>query len=98
MKRVEKILVRTHITFRNVRTEKRLNEDRAVVGNLIDQGQTLRLEGVQTLVISAGSLPNDGLWKAIRKEVKEIYSIGECYSPRRLQRSSIDGLMVGLKV
>ena len=49
MKRVEKILVRTHITFRNVRTEKRLNEDRAVVGNLIDQGQTLRLEGVQTL-------------------------------------------------
>jgi beta-lactam-binding protein with PASTA domain len=61
-------------------------------------GPEWSLEGVQTLVISAGSLPNDGLWKAIRKEVKEIYSVGECYSPRRLQRSSIDGLMVGLKV
>ena len=61
-------------------------------------GPEWSLEGVQTLVISAGSLPNDGLWKAIRKEVKEVYSAGECYSPRRLQRSSIDGLMVGLKV
>ena len=49
----------------------------------------------KVMVIVGGSLPNNGLWKAIRKEV---YRIGECYSPRRLMRSTMDGLMVGLKV
>ena len=56
------------------------------------------LEGVETLVISAGSRSNDALWKALRGQVKEIYNIGESVSPRRLLASSLDGLKIGLRV
>ncbi len=61
-------------------------------------GPERALDGVTDLVISAGSLPNDTLWKTIRKEVKEIYNVGESFSPRRLQRSSTDGFLAALKV
>ena len=56
------------------------------------------MEGVEDLVISAGSRANDALWRALRKEVKEMYVVGECWSPRLLFRSSLDGLRVGLRV
>jgi 2,4-dienoyl-CoA reductase-like NADH-dependent reductase (Old Yellow Enzyme family)/thioredoxin reductase len=56
------------------------------------------VEDVKDLVISAGSRANDALWRALRKEVKEMYVVGECWSPRLLFRSSLDGLKAGLKV
>jgi len=69
-----------------------------IIAHSPPSGPEWPLEGVQTLVISAGSRPNDTLWKSIRKQVKEIYNIGESYAPRRLTRSALDGLLTGLKV
>ena len=56
------------------------------------------IEGVDTLVISAGSRADDALWKALRGQVKEIYGAGECVAPRKLLDSALDGLRIGLAV
>jgi len=56
------------------------------------------LEGVQALVISTGSRANDVLWKALRGQVKEIYSIGDCMAPHRLLAASLESLQIGLRV
>ncbi len=61
-------------------------------------GPERALEGVRTLVISAGSRADDALWKVLRGQVKEIHNAGESMSPRRLLASGLDGLKAGLAV
>ncbi len=56
------------------------------------------IEGVEALVVSGGSRANDGLWKALRGQVKEIHGAGECVAPRKLLDSTLDGLRAGLAV
>jgi NADPH-dependent 2,4-dienoyl-CoA reductase/sulfur reductase-like enzyme len=56
------------------------------------------IEGVDTLVVSAGSRANDALWKALRGQVKEVHGAGECVAPRKLLDSTLDGLRTGLAV
>ncbi len=48
--------------------------------------------------LPAGSRADDSLWRALRKEVKEMYIVGECFSPRLLYRSSLEGMKAGLAV
>jgi hypothetical protein len=57
-----------------------------------------RIEGVDTLVLATGSMANDGLWKALHGQVKEIYGAGECVAPRKMLESTLDGLRVGLQL
>jgi 2,4-dienoyl-CoA reductase-like NADH-dependent reductase (Old Yellow Enzyme family)/thioredoxin reductase len=90
-------LTRKGVTL-SIMTAVKAIRNGAIIVHSPPAGPERTLEGVTDLVISAGSLPNDALWKAIRKEVKEIYNVGESFSPRRLQRSSTDGLWAGLKV
>jgi 2,4-dienoyl-CoA reductase (NADPH2) len=60
--------------------------------------QERRIEGVDTLVLATGSKANDGLWKALQGQVKEIYGAGQCVAPRKMLESTLDGLRVGLQV
>lgn len=73
-------------------------ENGAVIAFNPFSGQEWRIEGVDTVVISAGSRANDALWKALRGQVKEIYGAGECVAPRKLLDSTLDGLRAGLAV
>ncbi|MEE8370399.1 MAG: FAD-dependent oxidoreductase, partial [Dehalococcoidia bacterium] len=61
-------------------------------------GRQWTLEGVRTLVISAGSLANDTLSKALRSQVKEVHIVGDCALPRRVLDATTDGLRAGLRV
>jgi 2,4-dienoyl-CoA reductase-like NADH-dependent reductase (Old Yellow Enzyme family) len=40
-------------------------------------------EGIDTIVVSRGSKANDGLYKALKGKVKELYVIGQALAPRR---------------
>ena len=54
-----------------------------------------RLEGVDTLVLAMGSVANDALFKSLHGKVKELYTAGQCVSPRKMLESTYDGLRVG---
>jgi len=56
------------------------------------------IEGVDTVVLAVGRVANDGLWKALRGQVKELYGAGQCVAPRKMLESTLDGLRAGLAV
>jgi len=104
--RLEWLVTRWMITDRLTRKNVKLSimtavkaiRDGVIIAFSPPNGPERPLEGVQTLVIAAGSRPNDALWKALQGQVKEIFSAGESVSPRRLLGSSLDGLRVGLQI
>jgi pyruvate/2-oxoglutarate dehydrogenase complex dihydrolipoamide dehydrogenase (E3) component len=44
-----------------------------------------------TIVVSAGSKPNNGLIKALKGKAPEIYLAGDCLEPRSLLEAVADG-------
>ncbi len=73
---------------------KEITDSTVVVGNAMT-GVERRIEGVDTVVFSAIGRADDALYHTLKGEVKEIYAIGHCLSPRLLQDSVWDGANVG---
>jgi thioredoxin reductase len=46
-------------------------------------GEESTIENVDTVVMSTGYLPNNTLYKSLQGKVKELYTIGDCVTPRR---------------
>ncbi len=51
-------------------------------------------EGIDTLVVSRGSRANDGLYRALKGRVKELYLVGQALAPRKMLESTLDGLRI----
>jgi 2,4-dienoyl-CoA reductase-like NADH-dependent reductase (Old Yellow Enzyme family)/thioredoxin reductase len=89
---------------------KRLGDDgvKAIVGveykKITDKGITVTREGKEelieadTIVISAGEKPNNGLYGKLYGKVPEIYLVGDCLEPRRLMDAIEDGAFAGLQI
>jgi len=56
------------------------------------------IEGVDTVVVARGSVADDGLYRALKGKVHELYSAGQCVAPRKMLDSTLDGLRVGRMV
>ncbi|MCX6001138.1 MAG: FAD-dependent oxidoreductase [Chloroflexi bacterium] len=50
------------------------------------------------VVLATGMQRDDYLYKAIRKRLNEVYSIGDCVEPRRIGEAVKEGYRTGLKV
>jgi mycofactocin system FadH/OYE family oxidoreductase 2 len=70
-------------------------EEQAVVTLNVLTGAERRIEGVDSVVIAAIGQADDTLYRALKGEVKEIYAVGQCLSPRLLPDSIWDGNRVG---
>ena len=46
-------------------------------------GEENNIEDIDTIVMATGYLPNNALYKALQGQVKELYTIGDCVTPRR---------------
>ena len=64
-----------------------------VLGGVFGSGIEAR-EGIDTLVVSRGSRADDGLYKALKGRVKELYVVGQALAPRKMLESTLDGLRV----
>jgi 2,4-dienoyl-CoA reductase-like NADH-dependent reductase (Old Yellow Enzyme family) len=56
------------------------------------------IEGVDTLVITQGHVPNDELVRQLRGVAPEIHVIGDCLAPRNAEAAVLEGLKVGALV
>lgn len=63
-----------------------------------DSQGTRRLEGFDTIVISLGSIPNDGLIESLKGRVPEVYVVGDASKPREVMEALLEGEEIALKI
>ena len=68
-----------------------------VTGHILS-GAERRIEGVDTVVYVHIGTPDNALYKALKGEIKELYDIGHCHSPRKLHDSIWDAARVGRRL
>jgi len=52
-------------------------------------------EGYDTVVLAAGNRAEDSLYFALKGKVKELYRIGDCVAPRKIDMAILEGHRVG---
>ena len=57
-------------------------------------GETTVREGIDTVVLSYGGVENNELYYALKDEVKEVYSVGDCKGVRKIVWATADGAAV----
>jgi mycofactocin system FadH/OYE family oxidoreductase 2 len=75
-------------------TELRAVEGSAVVVANVYSGAERRIEGVDTVVLSAGSRSTDSLYRALKGRVAELYAVGDCVAPRGVHQAILDATRV----
>jgi len=52
------------------------------------------IEGVDTVILSYGDVENNGLYYALKGQVKELYAVGDCNGVRKILWATNDGATV----
>jgi mycofactocin system FadH/OYE family oxidoreductase 2 len=52
-------------------------------------------EGYDTIVPVIPNRPNDGLYRKLKTKIKELYRIGDCVAPRKIDMAILEGNKVG---
>ncbi len=60
--------------------------------------QESKLENIDTVVTAMPAIANDKLYQALKGKVKELYAIGDCAAPRRIESAIYDGSKVGREI
>lgn len=60
--------------------------------------EMIDFEGYDTIVLAAGNASDDALYFALKGQVKELYRIGDCVSPRKTDMAIVEGHRVGRKL
>jgi 2,4-dienoyl-CoA reductase-like NADH-dependent reductase (Old Yellow Enzyme family)/thioredoxin reductase len=75
-------------------TELRAIEGSAVIVANVYSGAERRIEGVDTVVLAAGSRSTDTLYRALKGQVAELYAVGDCVAPRGVHQAILDATRV----
>jgi len=67
----------------------------AVIYNVLT-GDEQRISDVDSVVLCYGGVPDNSLYRSLKERWgKELYQVGDCVSPRRIQEAVYDGARVG---
>jgi NADPH-dependent 2,4-dienoyl-CoA reductase/sulfur reductase-like enzyme len=69
--------------------------DTAVKGLNYYNNEWHTFEGYDSVVYAMGSRVEDSLYKALKGKVKELYRIGDCVAPRKIDMAVLEGDKVG---
>lgn len=70
-------------------------KDRKVIAYNVYTKNKEEIDGVDTVIVAAGNRSNDQMYKALKGKVRELYAIGDCVSPRKVNDAMIEGNRVG---
>jgi mycofactocin system FadH/OYE family oxidoreductase 2 len=68
-----------------------------VIFNLYS-GEPYIIDQVDTVVLVMGREPNNQLAEGLEGRVNELYEIGDCYAPRKVNHAIYEGFMTGVKI
>ena len=71
---------------------------KAVVVENVFSRETRTIEGIDTVVFATDQKANDELAKELEGKAKELYSIGDCQAPRKIQDAIREGYRVGRSI
>ncbi len=54
-----------------------------------------KIEDIDTVVYAIGAMVDNQLYKSLKGKVNELYAIGDCFAPRRIQNAIYEGSKVG---
>jgi mycofactocin system FadH/OYE family oxidoreductase 2 len=71
---------------------KRISDGKVLVYDLLTYAE--REREVDTVVLALGGKANDDLYQSLRRQVKELYAIGDCVAPRTVEKAIFEGHQV----
>jgi len=83
------------ITMRSGITYEQITDEGIII---IDKEGREQLIEADTIVLAAGSTPNQELLTSIKGELPEIYSIGDCVEPRNILYAVHEGFQTAYKI
>jgi pyruvate/2-oxoglutarate dehydrogenase complex dihydrolipoamide dehydrogenase (E3) component len=82
------------VIFRPFTGVKEMKDHKVVAYNVYTKVKE-EITGVDTAIIAAGNRSNDQMYKELKGKVKELYAIGDCVAPRKVNEAMIEGDRVG---
>lgn len=82
-------LARKGVVISPLTRVKEVGENTVVAAHLLS-GEERRIEGVDTVIYAHIGKSDNALFRALKGKIKELYDIGHCHSPRKLQDSIWD--------
>jgi hypothetical protein len=58
-------------------------------------GETERLEGIDTVVLSVRHLPLESLYFELESELPVVHRVGDCVTPRQTDHAIFEGFLAG---
>ncbi len=90
-------LARKGVVITPLTRVKEVGENWVVTAHVLS-GVERRIEGVDTVVYAHIGKSDNALFKALKGEIKDLYDIGHCHSPRKLQDSIWDAARAARKI
>ena len=88
------LLKEKDVTFHSLSVIKEIGADSVTVTSY-ESGKDFLIEDVDGVVLSLGNVANDALFHALEGKVPEIYRIGDCVTPRRVEHAHFEGHKLG---
>lgn len=70
-------------------------KDKTVYGFNVYSNEKEVFEGYDSIVLAMGNQVNDSLYKACKEKRKEVYRIGDCVAPRKVDMAIYEGYKLG---
>jgi thioredoxin reductase len=90
-------MARKGVTITPLTRVSEIKEKTVVTGHILS-GAKRPIEDVDTVVYAHIGKSDNELYKTIKREIKEVYDIGHCHSPRKLHDSIWDAARAARKV
>ena len=82
------------VAFHSLSVIKEIGPDSVTVTSY-ESGKDFVVEDVDAVVLSLGNVSNDALFHALEGKVPEVYRIGDCVTPRRVEHAHFEGHKIG---
>ena len=56
------------------------------------------IEGIDTVVVAAGGIADDSLYRQLAQQHPDVRAIGDCYQPRDIEIAIVQGHQVGREI
>ena len=86
------------VTFIPAHLVREIQGNRVILYNVYASTQEKTLENIDVFVLAMGKDSNNGIYKALKGKVPELYRIGDCVAPRRAHYAIWDGHEIGRKI
>ncbi len=76
-------------------TVKSISSNTVTLSSTAEGNQEWTIEGVDTVVLACGAIPNDTLYKRLKGKVKDLHIVGDCEAPLKIERGIYSAELLG---